>query len=277
MPPLYPRTDVGSPATIRPPPAPAPQSSHTTTAKGFLPALGGFRRSRGPLRRILATRRGSRPEPAPDRIRGGPRSRPPFLGPVGPVNLVEPGLGELNVLGAGALFERKHAARPWGPMTSAAAPVALASRSSANEPTVRLAGPPSSLPRYRAVCSTKGTNEACSGKSLATLSNVEANTRTRPCAHLAVEQQRRVIGKPRHHARVARRHADRLVELHVFPAVVVLDGGMRGIQPRGRLETLAFPPRVARLFDACRRRPARACAATALWPSAINTEPPLRT
>src|ERR1017187_8423890 len=101
------------------------------------------------------------------------------LEPGGPVNLVEACLGELNILRAGPC-SRDSARAPWGSITSTEAPFALESRNSAKDPPGTPAGPASKRPRYRAACSTKGTNEACSGKSFATLSNVEVKIRIRP-------------------------------------------------------------------------------------------------
>ena len=69
-------------------------------------------------------------------------------------------------------------------------------------------------------------------------------------AHLVVHQQRRLVGEPGRHARVAGRHADGLVKLDVVPAVVLQNGWVGAVQPDRRLESLAFPPRVARFFDA---------------------------
>ena len=75
-------------------------------------------------------------------------------------------------------------------------------------------------------------------------------------AHLLIHQQRRLVGEPRHHARLAGVDPDGAVELHASPVVVLLDGRMRGIQPGGGLEALAFAARSSAIRRCGRPRPA---------------------
>ena len=105
----------------------------------------------------------------------------------------------------------------------------------------------------------KGTKEACIGKIVGDVVERGREDQNVALADLLVEQQRRLVGELGDHAGVAGFDADGLVELDVFPAIVLQDRGVRRIEPGGGLEALAFAAGVARLLNACRRTRAPWC------------------
>ena len=85
-------------------------------------------------------------------------------------------------------------------------------------------------------CSMKGTNDAWSGKSLARLSRVDANTSSRPAPTFLFDQQRRSVRQLGHDTILAGFDPRDLIELHVIEFANTGNGGMGLVHITGSVE-----------------------------------------